>query len=85
VPRFTYALHDICARTNAEIEGEVPTRLVQLAMRRIFSQEPLARLSDLLTLIEQVEDRATALDIVESLLRWSERILTADSLDAVLH
>ena len=70
VPRFTYALHDISARTNAEIKGEVLTRLVQLAMRWIFSQEPLERLSDLLTLIEQVEDRATALEILESLLRY---------------
>ena len=70
VPRFTYALHDISARTNAQIKGEVLTRLVQLAMRWIFSQEPLARLSDLLTLIEQVEDRATALEILESLLRY---------------
>ena len=47
--------------TIAEIKGEVLTRLVQLAMRWVFSQEPLARLSDLLTLIEQVEDRAIAL------------------------
>ena len=46
------------------------TRLVQLAMRWIFSQEPLARLSDLLTLIDQVQDRTTALEILESLLRY---------------
>jgi len=70
VPRFTYALHDISARTNAEIKGAVLTRLVQLAMRWIFSKEPLARLGDLLTLIEQVEDRTTALEILESLLRY---------------
>ncbi len=70
VPQFTYALHDISARTNAEIKGAVLTRLVQLAMRWIFSQEPVERLSDLLALIEQVEDRATALEILESLLRY---------------
>ena len=70
VPRFTYALHDISARTNAEIKGTVLTRLVQLAMRWIFSKEPLARLGDLLTLIEQVENRTTALEILESLLRY---------------
>ena len=70
VPRFTYALHDISARTNAEIKGAVLTRLVQLGMRWIFSKEPRARLGDLLTLIEQVEDRTTALEILESLLRY---------------
>jgi hypothetical protein len=51
-------------------KGAVLTRLVQLAMRWIFSKEPLARLGDLLTLIEQVEDRTTALEILESLLRY---------------
>jgi predicted transposase/invertase (TIGR01784 family) len=70
VPQFTYALHDISARTDAEIKGDVLTRLVQLAMRRIFSNEPIARLRELLTLIEQVQDRTTALEILESLLRY---------------
>jgi hypothetical protein len=70
VPQFTYALHDISARTDAAIKGDVLTRLVQLAMRWIFSQEPVARLNDLLALIEQVQDRATALEILESLLRY---------------
>ncbi|WP_295439062.1 Rpn family recombination-promoting nuclease/putative transposase [uncultured Thiodictyon sp.] len=70
VPQFTYALHDISARTDSEIKGEVLTRLVQLAMRWIFSTAPVERLGDLLTLIEQVQDRATALEILESLLRY---------------
>ncbi|WP_295445261.1 Rpn family recombination-promoting nuclease/putative transposase [uncultured Thiodictyon sp.] len=70
VPQFTYALHDISARTDAEIKGDVLTRLVQLAMRWIFSKEPVERLNELLTLIEQIQDRATALEILESLLRY---------------
>jgi hypothetical protein len=70
VPQFTYALHDISARTDAEIKGEVLTRLVLLAMRWIFSDEAIDRLRDLLGLIEQVQDRETALEILESLLRY---------------
>lgn len=70
VPQFTYALHDISTRTDAEIRGDVLTRLVQLALRSIFSNEPVERLRDLLLLIEQVQDRATALEILESLLRY---------------
>jgi hypothetical protein len=70
VPRFTYALHDSSAHTNVEVQGEVLTRLVQLAMRWIFSKEPLGRLNDLLTLIEQAQDRTTVLEILESLLRY---------------
>ncbi|NCC41219.1 MAG: Rpn family recombination-promoting nuclease/putative transposase [Gammaproteobacteria bacterium] len=70
VPRFTYALHDLSARTAATIKGEVLTRLVQLALRGIFSAEPLERLRELVGLIEQIQDRDTAVAILESLLRY---------------
>lgn len=70
VPQFTYGLHDISARTDAEIKGDVLTRLVQLALRWIFDEQPVERLRDLLGLIEQVRDRTTAVEILESLLRY---------------
>lgn len=70
VPRFTYALHDLSARTAATIKGEVLTRLVQLALRGIFSAEPLERLRELIALIDQIQDRDTAVAILESLLRY---------------
>ena len=52
------------------LEGEGLTRLVQLALRHIYSDQPLDRLRDLLKLIEQVSDQPTALEILESLLRY---------------
>ncbi len=70
MPQFRYTLHDLSARTNAEIKGDVLTRLVQLAMRWIFSQEPLEHLERLIALIDQIADRDTALEILESLLRY---------------
>ncbi len=70
VPQFTYSLHDLSERTDAELKGDVLTRLVQLALRWIFAAEPIERLRDLLGLIEQVQDRATAVEILESLLRY---------------
>ncbi|WP_295387895.1 Rpn family recombination-promoting nuclease/putative transposase [uncultured Thiodictyon sp.] len=70
VPQFTYALHDLSERTDAQIKGEVLTRLVQLALRWVFSDRPIERLRELLTLIEQVQDKTTALTILESLLRY---------------
>lgn len=70
VPQFRYALHDISPRGDAEIKGEVLTRLVQLALRHIYSDQPLERLRELLGLIEQVIDQPTALEILESLLRY---------------
>lgn len=70
VPQFRYALHDISSRGSNAIKGDVLTRLVQLALRHIYSKEPLERLRELLALIEQVIDQPTALEILESLLRY---------------
>jgi len=70
VPQFTYTLHDLSPRTNAEIKGALLTRLVQLAMRWIFSDQPIERLRELFALIEQIEDQTTALEMLESLLRY---------------
>jgi len=70
VPQFTYTLHDLSPRTNAEIKGALLTRLVQLAMRWIFSEQPIERLRELFALIEQIEDQTTALEMLESLLRY---------------
>ena len=70
VPQFRCALHDISARTSAEIKGDVLTRLVQLALRDIFSDQPVERLRELVGLIARVNDQGTALEILESLLRY---------------
>jgi len=70
VPQFRYALHDISSHSHTESKGEVLTHLVQLALRHIYSDQPLERLRELLRLIEQVSDQPTALDILESLLRY---------------
>nr|WP_300988937.1 hypothetical protein [Thiocapsa sp.] len=70
VPQFRYDLHDISARNDAEIKGELLTRLIQLALRNIYSDKPRERLRELLDLIDTVIDQPTALDILESLLRY---------------
>jgi hypothetical protein len=70
VPQFRYALHDLSPRSDAEIKGDVLTRLVQLAMRWIVSDQPLEQLERLIALIDQIADRDTALQILESLLRY---------------
>ncbi|WP_207190972.1 Rpn family recombination-promoting nuclease/putative transposase [Halochromatium salexigens] len=70
VAQFSYALHDLSPRSDAEIKGDVLTRLVQLAMRWIFSDQPLEHLERLIALIDQIADRDTALQSLESLLRY---------------
>jgi predicted transposase/invertase (TIGR01784 family) len=70
VPQFRYALHDISPHSDTEIRGAVLTRLVQLALRHIFDPQPGRRLRELLRLIVQVLDQPTALELLESLLRY---------------
>ena len=70
VPQFGYALHDISARSGTEIKGAVLSRLVQLALRHIYSDQPAERFRELLELIAQVNRDETALAILESLLRY---------------
>jgi len=70
VPQFRYALHDISARSSTAIKGEVLSRLIQLALRNIYSDQPAERLHELLELITKVSRDPTALDVLESLLRY---------------
>jgi predicted transposase/invertase (TIGR01784 family) len=70
VPQFRYALHDISPHSDTAICGTVLTRLVQLALRHIFDPQPGQRLRELLRLIAQVLDQPTALELLESLLRY---------------
>ncbi|MBK1621890.1 hypothetical protein CKO42_26685 [Lamprobacter modestohalophilus] len=68
--QFRDALHDLSPRSDAEIKGDVLTRLVQLVLRWIVSDQPLEHLERLIALIDQVADRDTALQSLESLLRY---------------
>ena len=70
VPQFCYQLHDISPHGAAAIKGQVLTRLILLALRYIYDDQPLERLRELLGLIDQIADRSTALEVLESLLRY---------------
>jgi predicted transposase YdaD len=65
-----YMLFEHKSTPDYWIALQLLTRLVQLAMRWIFSQEPLEHLERLIALIDQIADRDTALEILESLLRY---------------
>lgn len=70
VPRFQYRLIDISRRSSIDIKGEILTRLTLLAMRHIYSDEPVERLRELLELIATVINTESALEILEALLRY---------------
>jgi len=46
VPQFRYALHDISVKSSTAIKGEVLSRLIQLALRHIYSDQPAERLRE---------------------------------------
>jgi hypothetical protein len=48
VPQFRCELHDISVRSQVEIKGATLTRLAQLALRYIFTDQPVERLRELL-------------------------------------
>ena len=70
IPSFTYVLVDLSPQSDPEVKGKVLTRLVQLAMRGIFSGAPVERLTELFALVALIEDRTTAMEVLESLLRY---------------
>jgi hypothetical protein len=63
-------LGDLSVRTDAEIRDKILTRLVQLALRWIFIDQPIDRLRAFLGLVEQVRDRSASVETLESLLRY---------------
>jgi hypothetical protein len=48
----------------------VLTRLVQLALRYVFAEQPVERLRELLALIAQIEDQSETTRILHTLLRY---------------
>ena len=70
VPQFHYALQDLSPYSDTEIKGQILSRLAQQALRWIHSDEPLSRLSELIGLIQRVQSRETALQVLESLIRY---------------
>jgi predicted transposase/invertase (TIGR01784 family) len=70
VPQFRYALHDVSPRSKTEVKGAVSTRLVLLALRHIWSHEPIARLRELIEPIAEIEDQSEATRILYTLLTY---------------
>jgi hypothetical protein len=68
VPQFGCALHDPSEGTCADVKGAVLTRLVQLALRYVFTDQPVERLRELLSLIAQLGDQSEATRILHTLL-----------------
>jgi hypothetical protein len=78
-----YALQDLSPRSDAEIKGDVLIRSVLLAMRGIFSDQPLEHLERLIALIDRIADLDTALQSLQPLLRYdvqeTQRVVEDDA------
>lgn len=69
-PDFQYLLHDFSFRSNKQIKGEALTCLTLLALRHIFDPHLSDKLPEIINLLQDVNSRKTALEILETLLRY---------------
>lgn len=70
LPEFQYQLCDVTAYSEAELKGAVLLRVTLLVLKYVFSEEMADRLSDIMTLLSALTDRETALEYLETLLRY---------------
>ncbi|TAN50910.1 MAG: hypothetical protein EPN21_07810 [Methylococcaceae bacterium] len=79
IPAFRYELCDLNLPKPEEIRGTVLSRLILLALKRVFDPDPKRVLAELLPLVQKILSRETALEMLEVLLRYY--VQTSETLD----
>ena len=69
-PEFRYQLCDLSAYSDEAIKGEVILRVGLLLLKHIFWDDFEERLPDILALLRDLKDRTTALEYLETILRY---------------
>lgn len=70
IPSFRHEFCDMALPEPAAVKGAVLSRLVLLALRRIFDPQPKQALAEILPLVREILNRDTALEMLEVLLRY---------------
>lgn len=82
LPNFAYQLCDLSLHSDADIRGEASLQIALRIMRYIFDRELAARLPEILILFRQLANQQTALQYLETVLRYlsatSDRLEPAD-------
>lgn len=86
-PSFQYQLVDLSAFSDEDIKGEVTLRAILLLLRHIFDETLMARLPDILSLLRALASQETALEYLETMLRYvtqaAEKVSEAELAQAV--
>ena len=70
VPDFRYHLYDISHWADEQIQGELMTRLVLLAMKYILKGDPKQHLPQILQLMQEMVQHESGLHTLEMILRY---------------
>ena len=70
IPDFGYHLCDLSALSDEEIRGGVYARITQLVLRHIFDPDLASKLPGILSLLQKIEAKQDALEMLETLLRY---------------
>lgn len=73
LPEFEYHIFDISHMPDREIRGKILSRMVLLTAKYVFRPDLGDRLPEILSLFREVADRNTALEMLETLLRYVVR------------
>ncbi len=86
-PQFEYILYDLSRYSDAEIQGAVLTRITQLLLRHIFDPRLADELPRIFQLFRELAHQETALQFLETVLRYlsaaSERVSREDLVHAL--
>ena len=70
IPDFHYQLHDFSPLSNEEIRGRAMGKITLLVLKHIFDPDLRDKLPAMLKLLTRVSSQQTALEILETLLRY---------------
>ncbi len=70
IPEFHYELFDISHMPDKEIRGQILGRTVLLIFKHIFQPDLRQKLPEILSLLHQVTNRKTVLEMLEIFLRY---------------
>ncbi len=69
-PDFQYLLHDFSFLSSEQIKGEVLGRITLQLLKHIFNPQLSKKLPEIINLLQEVNSKQTALEILEILLRY---------------
>ena len=71
LPCFQYELYDISHLPDDEIKGEATVRAAMLLFKHIFDPDLQERLPEILSFYQEIIEQETAIDILETCLRYA--------------